>query len=188
MSQPISRTLVETYLRTRGIAALHETGSLRFHPICYYRRDEHSPTETWPAMIASVTGLEGGITGAQRTWLATYGSEKAPIETPRRAMVYLLGHAVRFGASGEVMAAGEGIETILSLRCVLPEMAMSAALSAAHLSAILFPDTLRRLYIPRDNDPAGDGPMMTLLERARAAGSEALVVSPPLGDFTAELT
>src|SRR3546814_14508422 len=63
MSQPISRTLVETYLRTRGIAALHETGSLRFHPRCSYRRDEHSPTETWPAMIASVPGLAGGTIG-----------------------------------------------------------------------------------------------------------------------------
>src|SRR3546814_15051460 len=98
----------------------------------------------------------------------------------------LLGHAVRFGASGEVMAAGEGIETILSLRCVLPEMAMSAALSAAHLSAILFPDTLRRLYIARDNDPAGDGAMMTLLERARAAGIEAIVVAPTPGDCRPE--
>jgi hypothetical protein len=36
-------------------------------------------------------------------------------------------------------------------------MAMAAALSAAHLAAILFPETLRRLYIVRDNDPAGDG-------------------------------
>src|SRR3546814_7249102 len=94
----------------------------------------------------------------------------------------LLGHAVRFGASGEVMAAGEGIETILSLRCVLPEMAMSAALSAAHLSAILFPDTLRRLYIARDNAPAGDGAMMTLIDRARAAGIGATAVSPTMGD------
>src|SRR3546814_17047521 len=94
----------------------------------------------------------------------------------------LLGHAVRFGASGEVMAAGEGIETILSLRCVLPEMAMSAALSAAHLSAILFPDPLRRPYIARDNDPAGDGALMTLIERARAAGIQANVVAPNLGD------
>lgn len=42
MSEPIPGTVVETYLRQRGIAALHETGSLRFHPRCYYRRDEHS--------------------------------------------------------------------------------------------------------------------------------------------------
>jgi len=46
MSQPISRTLLEAYLRSRSITALHGTGSLRFHPRCYYRPDEDSPTET----------------------------------------------------------------------------------------------------------------------------------------------
>ncbi|TAJ30540.1 toprim domain-containing protein [Bosea sp. (in: a-proteobacteria)] len=192
MSQPISRTLVETYLRNRGITFLHGTGSLRFHPRCYYRPDEHSPTETWPAMIASVTDLEGHLTGAHRTWLdpgdfteATLG--KAPIDTPRRAMGDLLGHAARFGVAGEVMAAGEGIETMLSLRCVLPTMPMVAALSAAHLSAILFPNTLRRLYITRDDDPAGDGAMATLIDRAQEAGIEAIVISSRLGDFNEDL-
>ena len=192
MSLPLSRTLVETYLRNRGITALHGTGSLRFHPRCYYRPDDHSPTETWPAMIASVTDLAGYLTGAHRTWLdpggfseATLG--KAPIDTPRRAMGDLLGHAVQFGVAGEVMAAGEGIETMLSLRCVLPAMPMVAALSAAHLSAILFPDTLRRLYIARDDDPAGDGAMATLIERAQVAGIEAIVISPRLGDFNEDL-
>ena len=64
---------------------------------------------------------------------------------------------------------------------------MTAALSSAHLSAILFPDTLRRLYIARDNDPAGDSAMTTLIERANAAGIEAVVVSPTLGDFNEDL-
>ncbi len=187
MTQPISGTLVKTYLRTRGITDLNGTGSLRFHPRCYYRPDEHSPTETWPAMIASVTDLAGRQTGAHRTWLAPDGSDKAPIDTPRRAMGDLLGHAVRFGVAGDVMAAGEGIETMLSLRMALPTMPMAAALSAAHLSAILFPDTLRRLYIARDNDPAGDGAMATLIERANAAGIEVVVVSPTLGDFNEDL-
>jgi hypothetical protein len=187
MSQPISGTIVETYLRRRGITALHGTGSLRFHPRCYYRPDEHSPTETWPAMIASVTDLHGHLTGAHRTWLDPSGSDKAPIDTPRRAIGALLGHAVRFGVPGEVMAAGEGIETILSLRCVLPNMAMAAALSAAHLADIQFPDTLRRLYIVRDNDPAGDGARDTLIERTNAVGIEAIVLSPGLGDFNEDL-
>jgi Toprim domain len=192
MSQPISRTLVEAYLRSRGITALHGTGSLRFHPRCYYRPDDHSPTETWPAMIASVTDLAGHLTGAHRTWLDPGGFTeamlgKAPIDTPRRAMGDLLGHAVRFGVAGEVMAAGEGIETMLSLRCVLPTLPMVAALSAAHLSAILFPDTLRRLYIARDDDPAGDGAMATLIERAQEAGIEPIVISPRLGDFNEDL-
>ena len=162
MSQPISGTIVEAYLRKRGITALHGTGSLRFHPRCYYRPDDMSPTETWPAMIAAVTDLDGKITGAHRTWLDPSGADKAPIDTPRRAMGHLLGNAVRFGVAREVMAAGEGIETMLSLRCVMPTMPMVAALSAAHLAAILFPATLRRLYIARDNDPAGDGAMASV--------------------------
>ncbi|PWR19956.1 DUF7146 domain-containing protein [Zavarzinia compransoris] len=187
MSQPIPGTIVETYIRQRGITALHGTGSLRFHPRCYYRPDEHSPTESWPAMIASVTDLGGRITGAHRTWIAPDGSGKAPIDTPRRAMGDLLGHAVRFGVAHNVMAAGEGIETILSLRMAAPRMPMVAALSAAHLAAILFPARLRRLYIVRDDDPAGDGARDSLIDRANAAGIEAIVLSPTLGDFNEDL-
>lgn len=192
MSRPISRTLVETYLGARGITAFHETGSLRFHPRCYYRPDEDGPTQTWPAMIAAVTDLNGKLTGAHRTWLDPDGfSEaclgRAPIDTPRRAMGELLGHAVRFGVGCDVMAAGEGIETMLSQRSVLPAMPVIAALSAGHLSAILFPDALRRLYIARDNDPAGDGAMATLMERASSAGIEAIVLTPQLGDFNEDL-
>jgi hypothetical protein len=144
-------------------------------------------------MIAAVTDLGGRLTGAHRTWLDPAGFDpirlgKAPIDTPRRAMGDLLGHAVRFGVAGEVMAAGEGIETMLSLRMALPNMSMVAALSAAHLSAILFPDMLRRLYIARDDDPAGDGAMTTLIERAADTGIEAIVLSPRLGDFNEDLS
>ncbi len=192
MSQPITRTLAETYLRGRAITALHETGSLRFHPRCYYRPEGGRPTETWPAMIAAVTDLDHRITGAHRTWLDADGFDpvrlgKAAIETPRRAMGHLLGNAVRFGIARDVAAAGEGIETMLSLRCVMPGMPMMAALSAAHLAAILFPTTLRRLYVVRDNDPAGGGATAQLLDRAHAARIEAVALSPQDDDLNADL-
>ena len=103
MAQPISGTVVEAYLRKRGITALHGTGSLRFHPRCYYRPDRHSPTETWPAMIAAVTDLDGKITGAHRTWLDPSGRDKAAIDTPRRAMGNLLGNAVRFDVAHDCL-------------------------------------------------------------------------------------
>jgi len=192
MSQPIAGTLVERYLRGRAITTLAGTRALRFHPRCYYRPDEHSPTETWPAMIATVTDLGGHVTGAHRTWLdpngfseATLG--KAPVDTPRRAMGDLLGHAVRFGTVDDAATAGEGIETMLSLRMFLPAMPMLAALSAAHLAAILFPPRLRRLYVARDDDPAGDAARITLFDRARQAGIEAIALSPALGDFNDDL-
>ena len=187
MSQPISGTVAEAYLRRRGIAALHASGSLRFHPRCYYRPDADAPTETWPALIAAVTDLDGRITGAHRTWLDPSGRDKAPIDTPRRAMGHLLGHGVRFGVAHDVMAAGEGIETMLSLRGIMPTLPMVAALSANHLAAILFPAALRRLYVARDSDPAGDAAVSTLNDRAAAAGIEALTLSPALGDFNEDL-
>lgn len=186
MSRPIAGTVVETYLRRRGITRLHETGSLRFHPRCYYKPDD-GPTQTWPAMIAAVTDLDGRITGAHRTWLAPCGSDKAPVDTPRKAMGNLLGAAVRIGAPGSVMAAGEGIETMLSLRQILPDLGVAPALSAAHLAAIRFPPALRRLYIVRDNDPAGDGARDILTARANAEGIEAIALSPRLGDFNEDL-
>ena len=186
-SRSITGTVVEAYLRRRGITALHGTGALRFHPRCYYRPDQHSPTETWPAMIASVTDLGGHQTGAHRTWLAPDGLGKAPIDTPRRAIGDLLGQAVRFGVADDVMTAGEGIETMLSLRMALPNLPAVAALSAAHLAAIAFPTTLRRLYIARDDDLAGDGAMTTLIDRAETVGIEAFALSPRLGDFNEDL-
>jgi hypothetical protein len=67
MSQPIRRTLVETYLGHRGIAAVRDTRALRDHPRCYYRPDNGAPTERRPAMIAAVTDLGRRITGAHRT-------------------------------------------------------------------------------------------------------------------------
>lgn len=187
MSRPIAGTLAETYLSQRGITALHETAALRFHPRCYYRAGNGSPVQTWPAMIAAVTDLSGNIVGAHRTWLASSGHDKAPIETPRRAMGSLHGHGVRFGVADDVMAAGEGIETVLSLRCVFPAMPMIAALSSAHLSAILFPATLRRLYILRDNDSAGKRAAASLIDRATVAGIEPIVLLPALGDFNDDL-
>ena len=66
-------------------------------------------------------------------------------------------------------------------------LARVAALSAAHLAAILFPETLRRLYIVRDNDPAGDSARASLVERANTAGIEAIVFSPVLEDFNEDL-
>ena len=118
MSQPITGTLVQSYLRERGITDLRGTGNLRFHPRCYYRPDEHSPTETWPAMIAAVTDLRDRITGAHRTWLDPRRRDKAPLDTPRRAMGDLLGNAVRFGTGG-VSPLGSGSRaTGFPVRCV----------------------------------------------------------------------
>ncbi len=189
MSQPILGTIAETYSRSRGITDLRWTESLRFHPKCYHRTENAAGTRTeaWPAMIAAVTDNRGTITGVHRTWLEPSGQGKAPLETPRRAMGYLLGYGVRFGNADEIMAVGEGIETILSLRCAIQNMPMAAALSANHLGAFLFPESLRRIYVARDSDPAGDRAFAALTTRAAHAGIEAVSLTPALRDFNDDL-
>ena len=205
MAQPLSGTLAESYLNRRGItaAALTGIGALRFHPRCFYRATPDASPEPWPALIAAVTDLDGRITGIQRTCLDPGGFDpldpmrlgKAPLATPRRALGLLLGHAVRFGSTvglengpeHALLVAGEGIETMLSLRSVVPAMPMAAALSAGHLAALLLPAGMRRLYIARDADVAGDRAVASLTGRAIAAGIEAIPLSPHLGDFNDDL-
>ena len=80
MSNPIAGTVVETYLRGRGITDLHGIDSLQFHPRCYYRPEADAPTEIWPAMIAAVTDLQG--TSPART---AHGSIR-PAATRRRSI------------------------------------------------------------------------------------------------------
>lgn len=189
-TQPIAGTLAAAYLGTRHLTALRDCGALRFHPNCYYRPNEDDLPGTrgaWPALIAAVTDLSGTVTGVHRTWLDPDTRGKAPVASPRRAMGHLLGNGVRFGIAQDVMAAGEGIETMLSIRQVVPLLPLVSGLSASHLAAIVFPATLRRLYVARDVDPAGDAAMATLVERSSAANIELVPLSPVLDDFNDDL-
>ncbi len=190
-SKPIAGTIAAAHLAARGITDLTGCEALHFHPRCWYRPsddDEPDVRPAWPAMIAAVTDLDGTVTGVHRTWLTRDGSAKAPVAYPRRAMGHLLGNGIRFGGVGAVMIAGEGIETLLSLRQVMPMIPAIAGTSAAHLAAILFPTALRRLYVARDDDPAGAGALATLTERALAKGIEVVPLEPRLDDFNSDLT
>lgn len=138
-------------------------------------------------MIAAVSDTDGVQTGTHRTWLDPTGVKKAAVASPRRAMGNILGNAIRFGTADDVLIAGEGIETVLSLREVLPTMPMAAATSSAHLAAILFPQTLQRLYVARDRDAAGDAAFGILTDRAQAAGIELVSLMPDLADFNDDL-
>ena len=94
---------------------------------------------------------------------------------------------MRFGVAQDVMAAGEGIETILSLRSVLPALPMIAALSASNLAAVVFPPLLRQLYVAMDADPAGERAAAALAARAVEAGIEVIVLRPVRNDFNDDL-
>ncbi len=191
MTQPLAGTLADSYLRQRGIlrASLHP--ALRYHPSCYYRDLVTGRTRSFPALIAAVTDPGGTITGVHRTWLDPDGGGKAQVDDPRRALGGLLGNAVRFGfpvrGPVPVMAAGEGLESILSLSHVMPAMPMVSALTANHLAAFDLPPGCVRLYIAADADAAGRNGIQRLSRRAQARGILPLVLAPELGDFNDDL-
>lgn len=191
MSQPIAGTLAERYLAGRSILLTARERALRFHPGCYYRDLVTGETRALPALIAAVTSLDGRITGLQRTWLAPDGNGKAQIADPRRSLGHLLGNGIWLGLDPgtpvPVMAAGEGFETMASLRTVMPALPVAAATSANHLAGLSFPPGCRRLYIAADADAAGRHGIERLSQRAAESGILALVLRPQLGDFNDDL-
>lgn len=189
---PVRGTLVETYFGSRGLTLPRGAEALRFHPRCYYRPDQANcerdgPKGGRPAMLAAVTDLAGAVTGVHRTWLESGKAGQAPEVLDRRSMGQLLGHAVRFGRAREVVVAGEGIETTLSLGQIMPEMPLLAALSAAHLGAFAFPPRLKRLYVARDRDAAGDQAFARLQDRISGTGIALIGLLPRRNDFNDDL-
>jgi hypothetical protein len=178
-------TPAEAYLRARGITGPLDWPALRFHPFVYYRADRDAELELWPALLAAVTALDGSITGLQRTWLDRSRPAKAPLADARRALGHLLGNGVRFGQASDILAAGEGIETMLALKSALPDLPVIAGLSANHLAALHLPLHLQRLYVARDNDAEGLRAFQRLTERNR--GIEVRELVPSHADFNLDL-
>ena len=76
---------------------------------------------------------------------------------------------------------------MLSLRTVLPDLPMVAALSATHLTALVLPPGLRRLYVVQDNDRSGKRAAQALGVRAQADDIEAIALRPQTDDFNTDL-
>ena len=131
--------------------------------------------------------MHGSITAVHRTWLARDGSRKAPIEDPRRSLGPQLGSGIRLGLIDDVLTVGEGLETMLSLRSVLPRMPVIAGLSANHLAALELPLGLRRLYVARDKDSEGRRAEIRLRERVQPQGVDVCVLQPVYADFNVDL-
>lgn len=185
-SQPLLGTHGEAYLRTRGLDIDRAVAAVRFHPRLIHHTD--GATQTFPGLVAAVTGLDGRVTGVQRLFLDPDHPRKAAVSDPRRALGQLLGNAVRFGHATGALATGEGVETMLSVAMALPSLPVAAALSAAHLAAFNLPAGLDRLYIARDNDAAGRWAAARLDERAQRMGVRSIThLTPVLKDFNDDL-
>lgn len=186
-SVPLARTPGATYLRqTRGISCSLNEPALRFHPRCYHLSDQGRME--LPAIIAAITDTTGDITGVQRLYLAPGGLSKAALDEPKRSLGDVLGNAIRIGTANDVLTAGEGLETMLSIRSLLPGMPVAACTSANHLALFVPPPGLKRLYIAHDHGRAGVLAAEQLRTVATSAGVDVRML-PPLGkdDWNADL-
>jgi phage/plasmid primase-like uncharacterized protein len=184
----VTGSLAETYLRSRGLAVPASCTALRFHPRCYVQH-EPGKTESWPALLAAATANDGSITGLHRTYLARDGSGKAPFNEPKRAMGEILGSMIRLTVSAsDSLIIGEGLETMLTIACLLPHMPTAAAVSAGHLPGVILPPGLTRLYIARDNDAGGRAAALALKRRAQDAGILVRYLPALTKDWNSDLT
>ncbi|MGD9657517.1 MAG: toprim domain-containing protein [Methylocystis sp.] len=186
-SAPIAGTKAEAYLRARKITADLIDAPLRYHPALVYREDRNSSSRKLPALLAAVTNHDGEITGIHRTFLNPACNAKADVFSPRRSLGAILRNGVCFGVVDDFAIIGEGIETVLSLKSVLPDAPMVAALSAAHLAAWKIPAGLRRMVIAADNDRAGRNAARKLAGRAEAAGIDVEMIVARGEDFNSDL-
>lgn len=167
-------TLVETYLKSRGITA-SPPPSLRYHPAL-----RHKPTASLlPAMVGGIQGPHGTITGVHRIFLDHRG-RKATCFQNKMMLGRCSGGAVRLSKAGPKLAVAEGIETALSVQQAtgIPTW---AALSTSGLTALVLPQEVREVVIFADADKAGEKAALAAAKRFSTEGRTVRIARPPEG-------
>jgi hypothetical protein len=165
-TQPAAGTLVEVYLKARGIT-IPVPRSLRYAPAL-----KHQPTGLLlPAMVAAVQSVTGQLVAIHRTFLTLDGTKKAPVS-----------------ASRIEIAVGEGIESCLSVAQACPDLAVWAALSTSGLKAVQLPPEATTIVILADADGPGEEAAQAAAERFTREGCKVRIARPPaVCDFNVRL-
>lgn len=176
-SRPATGTLVEVYMRSRGIT-IPPPLSLRFHPSLKH------PTGVFaPAMVAGVQNREGRIVAIHRTWLKPDGSGKADVEPQKAMLGPCAGGAVRFAKPSETIALAEGIETALSA-LQATGIPTWAALSTSGMRSIQLPAEVQGIILIADGDQPGEAAARAAALRFIREGRKARIARPRTGrDF-----
>ncbi len=181
-AKPAAGTVVETYLRSRGIR-LSIPPTLRFHPSL-----KHPNGKSYPAMIGAVMNADGHLIGVHRTFLTPDG-KKAPVEPVKMSLGGVSGGAVRLVARGAPfvpakLAVGEGLETGLSIAQMNRGLSVWAALSTSGMCNLIVPGGVREIIICADGDDAGDKAARYLKKRLEYERRAVRIARAPRGkDF-----
>ncbi|WP_236628118.1 MULTISPECIES: DUF7146 domain-containing protein [unclassified Sulfitobacter] len=187
--KPVLGTLAATYLHGRGITRLGP--ALRYHPgvFLWQGEDDADPPQRAPALLAKITDNRGQVTGCARTYLDPSTGGLAEIESPKRILGQLHGHAIRFwsGSVRSDLIVGEGLENTLSVGTALPEFDLASCLTATHLTLFIPPPGIKHIWIVRDNDEAGRNASKRLRNQLESLGIACVDLVPNMGDFNDDL-
>jgi putative DNA primase/helicase len=177
-AKPSNGTLVERYLRSRGLR-LPATTALRFNAAL-----RHTSGDCWPAMIALVTrGDDAAPLAIHRTFLALDGAGKASVEPQKMMLGPCRGGVVRLAEPGDVLLVGEGIETCLAAMQETGHAAW-AALSTSGLRALHLPREIRDVIVLADGDDPGEAAARDCAMRWKRERRRVRIARPPKGlDF-----
>lgn len=180
---PAKGTLVEEYLRARGIRVPAAYWSeLRFAPRLYHGMAKRA----FPAMIARLSD-DRGFMCIQRTWIDLSKPEndfKADVMPNKMTLGLMLCAAVRFGQPDEMLGLAEGVESALSARA-LYSVPTWATLSCVRLKQIEIPKTVKVITIFGDQDVHGKAEAFEACEVYERKGYRAELVFPA-SDFQAD--
>jgi phage/plasmid primase-like uncharacterized protein len=172
-ARPAAGTLVEAYLRARGIT-IAPTTTLRFHSALRH------PSATYaPALVAAVEHMRSGnaLIAVHRTWLRADGGGKAAIEPAKAALGPIAGGAVRLGPAGATLVVAEGIETGLSVMQATG-LPVWAALGTANLTRVELPEMVCTAIIATDADDPGERAALVAAHRFLREGRRTKIARP----------
>jgi phage/plasmid primase-like uncharacterized protein len=153
-SQPAEGTLVEAYLRARGIR-IPIPATLRYLP-----SGRHPATnQVFPTMIAAVARVpDGAVCAVHRTFLRRDGGGKAAVDNAKASLGPIGDGAVRLAEARRTVVVAEGVETGLSVMQALG-LPVWAALSAGGMQRLVLPAQpfAAEVHIAADNDATGVG-------------------------------
>lgn len=177
-AQPVKGTLAEVYLNKRLDGRLTSIPpTLRFLPTL-----KHTPSgNVYPCLIGAVTRFpDKKIIALHRTYLASDGSGKAPVEKPKMFLGDAKGGAIRLDAATDELILCEGLEDGLSLWLILNKPVWVAG-NARFLESIIPPllPLANKIYIAQDNDKAGRESTESLGNRLYAEGRIVKILTPP---------
>ncbi len=174
-AQPAAGTLVQTYLRGRGITC-PMPDKLRF-----LARHNHRPTGTaWPALVALIEHQPGsGLQAIQRIYLQSDGKGKAPVTPDKMSLGAVKGGAFWIGHHDDTLTICEGPEDALSLFMAGYSMAVSCG--AGNMANLTIPAGVRKIIIAADHGEAGEREAHKAAQAYLRQGHEVRIAYPPEG-------